>query len=74
MEITDFAFGIHGQNESILIKEKAAYFMKKILNDDDFSSLLEDKRGTHSIRKMTTTRARICGCSKDETNTRDQWK
>ena len=65
MENTDFDFGIHGQNYPILIKEKAAYFMKNILNDDDFSSLLEDKRGTHSIRKMATTRAIRYGCKKD---------
>ena len=74
MENTDFAFGIHGQNDPILTKEKAANFMKIILNEYGLSNILEGKRGTHSIRKMTTTRARICGCSKDETNTRHQWK
>ena len=35
MENTDFAFGIHGKNEPILIKEKADDFMIKIINDDD---------------------------------------
>ena len=74
IENTDFDFSIHGQNDSILIKEKAADFMKKILNGDNFSSILEGKCGTHSIRKMATIRARRCGCSKDETDTRARWK
>ena len=32
------------------------------------------KCGTHSIIKMATMRARICGCSKDETNPITCWK
>ena len=40
--------------------------MKIILGDDNFSSILEVKRGTHSIRNMETARARGCGCSKDK--------
>ena len=51
MENTDFAFGIHGKNEPILIKEKADDFMIKIINDDDFITILEGKCGTHSIIK-----------------------
>ena len=73
-ENTDFAFVVHGQNDPILIKEKAADFTKKILNDDDFITILEGKRVNHSIRKMATTRARRCGFSKDETDTRALWK
>ena len=41
MENTDFAFGIHGKNEPILIKEKADDFMIKIINDDDLSLYLK---------------------------------
>ena len=73
-EDIDFAFGIHGQNDPILIKEKEADFMKNILNDNNFRIILEGKRGTHSIRKMTKKRARKCGCTKDETDTRARWK
>ena len=40
MENTDFAFGIHGQNDPILTKEKAANFMKRILNEYGLSSIL----------------------------------
>ena len=69
-ENTYFAFGIHGQNDPILTKEKAANFMKRILNEYGLSSILEVKRGTNRIRKMTTTKAIICGFSKYETNTR----
>ena len=74
MESTDFDFGIHGKNDPILNKEKVADFMKKILNDDGFSIILQGKRENHSIRKMVTKRSRRCGCSKDETNTRALWK
>ena len=74
MENKYFAFGIHGQKDPIIIKDKAAGFMKKVLNDDDFITIFEGKRGTHSIRKMATTRARRCGCSKDETDMRARCK
>ena len=40
MENTYFAFGIHYQNDPILIKEKAADFKKNILNDDDFITII----------------------------------
>ena len=40
------------------------------MNDDNFSSILEGKIGTHSIIKMANKRDRRCGCSKDETNPR----
>ena len=71
---TAFAFGIHGQQDPILIKEKASEWMRAILNDYDFKVIVEGKRGTHSIRKMATTRARKSGCSKDDTDTRARWK
>ena len=74
MENTDFSFGIHGQNEPILIKDKAAGFMKKTLNYDNFRIIYEGKRGTRSIIKMVTTRCRRCGCSKDEADMRAFWK
>ena len=70
IENKDFAFGIHGQNDPILIKEKAANLMKNILNDNDFITILEGKRGTYSTRKMATTRSRRCGFSNDETDMR----
>ena len=48
--------------------------MKKIINDEYFRSIIEDKRVTHSIRKIAIPRARRYGCSKDETATRACWK
>ena len=48
--------------------------MKKILNDDDFITILEDKRGVHRIRKMEKMTARRCGGSKYDTDTRSCWK
>ena len=74
MENTDFAIGIHGQNDLIRIKEKAADFIKNILNDDGFSSKLEVNHGTHSIIKMEITIARRCRGSKYETDTITCWK
>ena len=74
MENTYFAFGINGQNFPILIKEKVVDFMEKILNDDDFITILEDKRGVHRIRKMENMTARRCGGSKYDTDTRSCWK
>ena len=74
MNNTNFAFGINGQTDPVLIKEKAASFMKTILNDEGFSNMLVGKRGTHSIRKMATTRSRRHGCLKDEVDTRVRWK
>ena len=47
----------------IIFKEKAADFMENIINDDDFITILEGKCGTHSTKKMATSRARMCGCS-----------
>ena len=75
MSVTNFAFGIDGQTNPELIKERASNFMKQIINDEEFINIVVDgKRGTHSIRKMTTTRARRHGCSKDEVGTRARWK
>ena len=74
MTNTNFAFGIDGQTDPVVIKEKASNFMKEILNDQEFSNLLDGKRGTHSIRKMATTRSRRHGCTKDEVDTRARWK
>lgn len=62
MANSEFLFGIYGYNDPVLIKEKASNFMKNILNDEDFNNILEGKRGTHSIRKLATTRARRNGC------------
>ena len=62
---TEFAFGIFGTQDPVHIKEKASDFMKNILNDEEFNVGIEGKRGTHSIRKLATTRARKNVCSKE---------
>ena len=48
--------------------------MKNIINDDDFTTILEGKRGTHSTIQIVKMRSRRCGCSEDETDTRTRWK
>ena len=49
-------------------------FMKNILSDDDFIIILQGKRGTHRTRKIAMTKARMCRCSKDESDTREHWQ
>lgn len=71
---TSLLFGIHGQNDAEKVNKKATDLMKRILNDDDFLIFNDEKRGTHSIRKLATTRARRNGCSTDDTDTRARWK
>lgn len=71
---TEFAFGIFGEKDPIAIKEKASALMKGILNDETFALILEGLRGTHSTRKLATSRARKNGCSKDDVDTRARWK
>ena len=71
---TEFSFGIHGCTNPTLIKTKATNVLKGILDDDEFVCILEGKRGTHSIRKLATTRARKSGCTKDETDHRARWR
>ena len=72
IERTEFAFGIFGQQDPVIIKEYASSYMREMFKDNDFH--FEGKRGTHSIRKLATTRARKFGCSKDDTDTRGRWK
>ena len=74
MENTYFSLGIHGKNDPIPIKEKAFDFMRKILNCDNFGTIIEGKRGTYSIRNTATEISRRFGCSKDETDTRSRMK
>ena len=71
---TDFVFGIHGQNDAAVIKERASHCMRAILDEADFPIMEKGNISTHSVRKLATTRARNSGCTKDDTDTRARWK
>ena len=48
---------------------------RDILSAEEFLILDQDgKLGTHSVRKWATTRARRCGCQKEEVDARARWK
>ena len=71
---TPFAFGIKGINNPENIKNRASSLLKSILDDKDMDIIMEGKRGSHSIRKFATTRARRNDCSIDEIDYRGRWK
>ena len=56
------------------IKIRATNALRNVINDAEFECTLKSKRGTHSIRKFATTRARNCGCPKDDIDMRARWK
>ena len=68
------AFGIDGLDDFELVKERASDTMSDIVNDPSFITVLEGKKGTHSLRKYVTSKARNSGCHKDETDHRARWK
>jgi hypothetical protein len=75
MENTQFAFGINGLTDPGRIKSRASGFLtKRILDREEMFRAVRAKKGTHSIRKYSTTRARNSGCSKDECEVRGQWR
>jgi hypothetical protein len=76
MENTQFAFGINGLTNPDQIKSRASGFLtRRILDDEEmFRPPVREKKGTHSVRKYSTTRARSAGCSKDEIEVRGQWR
>ena len=47
-----FLFGIDGLNNPKSIKKKASDTMKSVLKDPNFHIVLDDKKGTHSMRKF----------------------
>ena len=73
-EENEFIFGISGLSDPVSIKRKASTSLKKIFESDEFNVVDEGNKGTHSMRKFATTRARGSGCSKDDTDTRARWK
>jgi hypothetical protein len=71
---TEFLFGIRGMRDPIAIKELASTAMNQAISDKNFNLLMAGKRGTHSVRKCATTRARRNGCAKDDVDMRARWR
>ena len=63
-DFTEFLFGIDGLNCPKLIKRKASWLMKLVLNNDRFDEVvnsLTGKKGTHSLRKLACYQALLMG-------------
>ena len=73
---TEFLFGIDGLDDADAIKRRASILMKAVLDDESFDLVIETDtlKGTHSLRKLAGTRAKKCGCFKDEIDYRFRWK
>jgi hypothetical protein len=73
-EENEFIFGAWGYKEHAKIKTSATYFLKKIINDEEFVHALLEALGSHSLRKFAVTIARGNGCTKDDVDLRGRWK
>ena len=69
-----FVFAHNGSNDPVEIKRQASSTMKEVLDDPTFDIVLDDKKGTHSMRKFATDRARKNGQKKDDIDHRFRWK
>ena len=72
-EENDYFFGIQGNSDPTSIKTSAAYHLRDVLQDDEFSPFADGLMGTHSLRKFAVTVARRNGCSKDDMDHRGCW-
>jgi hypothetical protein len=64
----------HGRTNPISIKAKASSLLLSIFEDNEFNVVDNGNKGTHSMRKFATNKARGNGCSKDDTDCRARWK
>jgi len=63
-------FGAFGLTDPITIKNRAGYYMRKIIKDEDFIQAVIGDLGSYSNPKFAVTSASKSGCSKDDTNFR----
>ena len=69
-----FVFALNGSDDPAEIKRQASTMMKSVRDDPTFDIVLDDKKGTHSMRKFATDRARKNGQKKDDIDHRFRWK
>ena len=68
-----YLFGDTG--DPIKTKKSVYGTLKRYVWDKpEFQRQAEDPIGTHSLRKYPSTRARRCGCSKDDVDNRVRWR
>ena len=70
---SNFVNAFKGSNCEDTIRRNASEAMKKVLKDPEFITILEDLKGTHSMRKFAVDEARKRGMSKDDVDMRMRW-
>ena len=73
-EPNEYFFGAFGLRNPLSIKSSCGYYLRKLIQDEDFILEILGKVGSHSNRKHGVTTARKSGCSKDDTDFRGRWK
>ncbi|KAL3773982.1 hypothetical protein ACHAW5_000582 [Stephanodiscus triporus] len=73
-EPNEYFFGAFGLTNPLAIKSSCGYYLRKLIQDEDFILEILGKVGSHSNRKHGVTTARKSGCSKDDTDFHGRWK
>ena len=72
-EESDFVFAYRGSSDKCSINRKASDMTKSVLKDPEFEIILEEKKGTHSMRKFATDMAKKRGIHKDDLDLLFRW-
>lgn len=70
---SEFVYAYKGAEDEDAIRRSASDGMRSVLKDPTFIVVLEDKKGTHSMRKFATDQAKKRGIHKDEVDHRFRW-
>tara|TARA_B110001452_G_scaffold79558_1_gene65063 strand:+ start:443 stop:2851 length:2409 start_codon:yes stop_codon:yes gene_type:complete len=70
---SEFVFAFRGSNDEDAIKRKASDIMGRVLKDPAFITVLNELKGTHSMRKFATDMAKKKGIVKDWIDHRFRW-
>ena len=70
---SEFVYAYKGTDDEDTIRRSASDGMRKVLHDPSFIIVLEDKKGTHSMRKFGTDQAKKRGIHKDDIDHRFRW-
>jgi hypothetical protein len=70
---SEFVYAYKGTDNEDTIRRSASEGMRKVLHDPSFIVVLEDKKGTHSMRKVSTDQAKKRGIHKDDIDHRFHW-
>ncbi len=73
-EENEYIFGAWGYTNHKKIKASAVYYLKKIIDDEEFVHALLEALGLHSLWKLAVTIARGNACTKDDVDHRGRWK